>query len=220
MSVYVVGKSRVLLAPRTVTAKAFTAKASGRRCAVAAATPLAALAAADHAGGPAFRVRDLGHCSRSRAADSTALFVDRVGKDRNHGTDGWEYKVGNKAGSTSAADPSGATGNGRRLRRGDHVTWFWCVLSASTEQCQRTLVVSAPASATPGGAVRATVRGYDDGGHGRAISGATVTLGGQTGTTGADGRVTLTAPASAGRVKLSATHAGMVPAAPRSVRVR
>ena len=132
----VVGKGRTLLEPATVAARATTLRVAGRRCAVGAATPLAVLAAADRAGGPSFALRDYGSCSRA-ARDAGGLFVTRVGPDRNRGRDGWVYKVGRRAGTTPAADPSGPFGTGRRIAAGARVVWFWCVLR--TGGCQRTL---------------------------------------------------------------------------------
>jgi hypothetical protein len=63
------------------------------------------------------------------------------------------------------------------------------------------------------------VRGYDDAGHGRAIAGATVALGGATATTDAGGVAELTAPASPGTVALTAERAGLVRAFPEEVVV-
>ena len=56
--------------------------------------------------------------------------------------------------------------------------------------------------------VIAAVRGYDDGGHGIPIEGATVSAGGQMGVTGADGRVQLVLPA--GTYRLVARKDGLV----------
>lgn len=216
--VMIAGRTHVLLAPRTVGASTTAVRVGSRRCAVGAATPLAALAAAHRGGGPSFSVRDYGSCD-GRAADSSSLFVFRIGADRNRGRNGWTYKVGNRSGTTSAADLSGAFGTGRRLRSGDRLTWFWCVLSRSGS-CQRTLAV-APATrrVTPGAALRVTVLGYDDAGHAVRVAGATARLGAATALTGSDGTATLTAPATAGRVRLSATRRGMVTAFPSAVRV-
>jgi hypothetical protein len=63
------------------------------------------------------------------------------------------------------------------------------------------------------------VRGYDDNGRGVNVAGATVTLGSASATTAADGTATLTVPAASGRIRLTATHAGMVDAFPREVAV-
>ena len=188
-------------------------RVGGKRCAVARNTPLAALLGT----GLRVRLRDYGSCGR-RTRDSGSLFVTQVGSDRNRGRDGWVYKVGRKSGSAGAADPAGPFGSGG-LRAGDRVTWFWCVL-ASSGSCQRTLEVApASSSAAPGSALRVTVRGYDDNGRGVNVAGATVALGSATATTAADGTATLTVPAATGRVRLTATHAGMVDAFPREVAV-
>ena len=142
-----------------------------RRCAVAAATPLAALAAVARARGPGFRLHDYGACAR-RAADSGALFVTQIGPDRNHRADGWVYKVNRVVPGVGAADPSG-----RRLRAGDRLTWFYCRAQPSGG-CQRTLEVT-PLSA-PGQPLRVRVRGYDNEGRGAAVAGAMVTAGDRT----------------------------------------
>jgi hypothetical protein len=56
--------------------------------------------------------------------------------------------------------------------------------------------VTAPATATKGSTVRATVVYYDAKGHGHPLAGATVTLDGRTVKTGASGTATLTATSS------------------------
>jgi hypothetical protein len=209
----VVGKDKVLRAPRAVTLRAKTVRVGSKRCAIARNTPLAALLGT----GLRVRLRDYGSCGR-RTRDSGSLFVTQVGPDRNRGRDGWVYKVGRKAGTAGAADPAGPFGSGG-LRAGDHVTWFWCVLG-STDSCQRTLEVTpASSSAAAGSSLRVAVRGYDDNGRGVNVAGATVALGSATATTAADGTATLTVPAASGRVRLTATHAGMVDAFPREVSV-
>src|SRR4051812_45232464 len=112
VKVMVMGRTGLLLAPRAVVAKAVTVRASGKRCAAAAGTPLSALAGARRAGGPAFRVKVYGGSCSRRPADSAALFVTRVGPDGNRGRNGWAYKVGTRAGTAGAADLSGPFGNG------------------------------------------------------------------------------------------------------------
>ena len=209
----VVGKDKVLRAPRALTLRAKTVRVGSKRCAVARTTPLAALLGT----GLRVRLRDYGSCGR-RTRDSGSLFVTQVGSDRNRGRDGWVYKVGRKAGTAGAGDPAGPFGSGG-LRAGDRVTWFWCVLGSS-DSCQRTLEVTpASSSASAGSALRVTVRGYDDSGRGVDVAGATVTLGSASATTAADGTATLTVPAASGRIRLTATHAGMVDAFPREVAV-
>jgi hypothetical protein len=209
----VVGKDKVLRAPRAVTLRNRTVRVGSKRCAVARDTPLAALLGT----GLRVRLRDYGSCGR-HTRDSGSLFVTQVGSDRNRGRNGWVYKVGRKAGTAGAADPAGPFGSGG-LRAGDQVTWFWCVLGAS-DSCQRTLeVVPGSSSAAAGSALKVTVRGYDDNGRGVNVAGATVTLGSATATTAADGTATLTVPAARGRLRLTATKADMVDAFPRQVAV-
>jgi hypothetical protein len=218
VSVMVVGRTRVLQEPRTVSASRFTAPVGHKRCGVAPGTPLAALAGLRRTGGPGYSLVDMGSCSK-RTVDSGALFVTRIGPDANRGRDGWVYKVGRRAGTAGAADATGPFGSGP-LSAGAQVTWFWCVLSA-TSLCQRTLEATpvAPAVA-PGAPLRVLVRGFDDGGHGVRIAGATVRLGATSATTGADGFATVTAPARAGTAALVAQRTGLVRSFPAEVRVR
>lgn len=215
----VVGRDgRVSFGPRAVTASATTVTAGRRRCRVAAGTPLAVLAAARRARGPSFSVADLaGSCSARRAGDSAGLFVRRVGRDRNRGQSGWVYKVGNRAGTSGAADPSGPFGSGR-LRAGARVLWFWCRAALA---CERSLVVTpAVRRVAPGAPLPVTVRAYDDLGRGRALAGARVTLGGARTTSGAGGRILLRAPASPGRYRLAASARGTIPSFAETIEVR
>lgn len=215
----IVGRDgRVSFGPRAVTASEATVTAGRRRCRVASGTPLAALAAARRARGPSFAVADLaGSCSARRARDSAGLFVRRVGRDRNRGQSGWVYKVGNRAGISGAADPSGPFGSGR-LRRGARVLWFWCRAALA---CERSLVVSPAAlRVAPGAPLPVIVRAYDDLGRGRALAGASVTLGGARTTSGVGGRILLRAPASPGRYRLAASARGTIPAFGETIEVR
>jgi len=208
----VVGKDRVLRGPAEVRLKERTVKVSGRRCRVGAATPLSVLASTSLSLG----FRDYARCGR-KPRNAGGLYVTKVAGERERGAGGWVYKVGRRAGTTAAADPTGSFGNGRRLKDGERVTWYWCVMAG---RCQRTLEVRPDrAAAAPGEALRVTVRGYDDLGKGAAVNGATVTLGSATATTGADGTATLTVPAATGRLDLEAARDGMVPAFPAEVRV-
>ena len=212
--VIVVGKHRVLRGPKDVKLKVRTVKVGKRRCRVAAATPLSVLAATKLKLG----LRDYGSCGR-RPRDAGGLYVTKVGREREKGRGGWVYKVGRRAGTASAADPAGPFGTGRRLRNGQRITWFWCELEQSGG-CQRTLEVQPErTSAAPGEALRVTVRGYDDQGHGVPVAGATVRLGPATGLTAADGSATLTVPPASGTLRLNAERAGMVRAFPREVAV-
>jgi hypothetical protein len=214
----VVGRTATLLSDTRVRAAQATVHVGRRRCTVGAATPLAALIAARRAGAPAARLRDFGHCS-ARAADAGQLFVSGLGRDRNHGRDGWEYKVGHRSGTTGAGDLSGAFGDGHRLRSGQRVLWFWCVLSAG-DSCQRTLeVVPSARHVGAGASVAVTVTGYDDAGHGLPQAGATVTLAGTSAITDAQGQSTLTAPSRPGRFAVSAQRAGLVPSFPEVIDV-
>jgi hypothetical protein len=201
-------KQRVVAGPRTVTAAATYVRSSGRRCRVPQGVALGVLAALRRAGGPAFASR--GPCD--------SPYVHRIGREAERGTGGWVYKVGRRLGTTSAADPTGPFGTGRRLRSGQRVVWFWC---ARAGRCARTLEVR-PAQRTvaPGAPLRVTVRSFDDNGRGRAVAGATVRLAGASTTTAADGSATLASPAVAGRHRLTATAPRLVPAYPEAVTVR
>ena len=204
----VVGKERVLRAAKPVKlADTRRVKVGSRRCTVSGRTPLGVLAATSLA----IRVRDYGSCGR-RPADAASLFVPRSATDGTRGPDGWVYKVGRTVSSAGAGDRSG-----RRLRGGDRLLWFYCRTQRTTGGCQRTLEATPDrTSARPGETVRVTVRGYDDVGRGVAVPGATVTLGSATATTDAAGVAQLTVPGS-GRLALSATRDGMVPAFPKVV---
>ena len=213
VDVMVVGKSKVLRGAKHVKLKPRAVKVGGKRCRVLGATPLSVLAATKLKLG----FRDYGSCGK-RPADAAGLYVTKVAGEREKGRGGWVYKVGRRVGTTSAADPSGPFGTGRRLRHGQTVTWFWCELN-SAGGCQRTLEVRPDrSSAAPGDTLRVTVRGYDDQGNGVAVPGATVRLGSATAVTGAGGVATLTV-AGSGRQRLQAERAGMVRAFPRVVAV-
>jgi hypothetical protein len=207
----VVGKARVLREAGPVRLKARAVKVGGRRCAVGRATPLSVLAGTRLR----LRLRDYGACGRS-AADAGSLYVRAIGSERARGADGWVYKVGHRAGTAGAADPSGSFGRGR-LKRGARVLWFWCHQDAG-QACQRTLEVSSPSSVAAGGTLRVTVRGYDDSGRGVPVAGATVRLGGAAAVTDASGAASVVAP-SAGRYRLTAAHDGMVRSWPAKVTV-
>ena len=190
---------------------AATVKVGGRRCAVGASTPLAALV---HSGVGPLLLRDFGSCSKN-PADAGSLFVRAIGPDRNKGSDGWVYKSGNVLGTAGAADPSGPLGRGR-LRPGARVTWFWCHVTARDNGCPHTLV----ASATGGkGSLAVTVRQYDDHGRGRPAVGATVHAGDATATTGADGVAHLSGLV-ARRYTLFAEQAGRIRSFPVPAEVR
>lgn len=202
-----------LAAARVRTARTARARVAGVPCIVGAATPLAALLATPLS----LRLKDFGSCS-ARARDAAGLFVTTVAGQRNRGSDGWVYKVGPRAGTAGAADLGGAFGDGHRLRSGQRVLWFWCVMGA--KGCQRTLEVT-PRSATvgPGEPVAVSVRARDDRGAAVAAAGARVTLGSARVTTDAAGNATLVAPPVAGGASLRATAPGLVRAFPERVTV-
>jgi hypothetical protein len=208
LQLMVVGRSKVLRGPLDVVARARVVTASGHRCAVAAGTPLAALAALRT---PSFAVRDFGACSARDPRASELLYVSRVAGDAARGSDGWVYKVGRRALGIGGANPRA------RVREGGRVLWFYCRMGA--RGCQRTLEVSGPARVTAGAPATFTVRAYDDRGSGVPAAGARLALAGRTATTAADGTATVPAPASAGTYRATADASGLVPSFPVEVRV-
>ena len=206
----IVGKDSVLRPAKPVKlADTRRVKVGSRRCTVSGRTPLGLLAATSLA----IRVRDYGSCGR-RPADAASLFVTRIAGDANRGLDGWVYKAGRTVSSAGAGDRSGP-----RLRRGGRLLWFYC----RTQQaggCQRTLEATPDrTTAAPGEVVRVKVRGYDDQGRGVAVPGATVRVGSASATTDEGGMAELAVP-EAGRLSVTATRAGMVPAFPGEVIAR
>ena len=151
------------------------------RCRVPRATPLAALVRSE--------VADLNVHDFSGSCDPAALFVNQIGPDKNRGESGWVYKVGNRQGTTSAADPTGPFGSGR-IKRRVRVTWFYCVFREGG--CQRTLRVRARDEG--GGTVSVRVMAYDDEGRGARLPAAIVHGGGEAAVTNADGVATLKLP--------------------------
>lgn len=179
-------------------------RAGDHRCGVPRATPLAALVRSEVA---KLKVRDF-----SGSCDPASLFVRAIGGDANRGESGWVYKVGNRQGTTSAADPTGPFGSGR-IKRRVHVTWFYCVFRMGG--CQRTLGLRVRDEG--GGTVSARVTAFDDEGRGTRLAGATVHAGNRTVETDANGRATLTlAP---GRHRLYAEKDGFVRSFAEKVRV-
>jgi hypothetical protein len=173
-----------------VSTRALSVKVGGRLCRAGAGTALPALVRS-HSG--RVRLRDFGSCS-NRAADASSLFVRGIGRYRNHGRDGWVYKVGKRAATAGAADPSGPFGSGR-LKSKRRVTWFYCRLEA--DGCQRTLALRAKRE--PGG-LALTVIGYDDEGRGVPEPGAIVFVDGAEHSAGPDGVAHVASPAGAHRV--------------------
>ena len=151
-------------------------RASGKRCAAAAGTPLAALAGARRAGGRRSVCATTAARARADPRDGARAVRHQVGADRNRGRDGWTYKVGPRSGTAGAADPAGPFGSGcwgpARRSRGSGAG---CRGGGS---CQRTLGVRSAGRVARGGRLRVSVRGYDDFGHGVAVRGARVRLGG------------------------------------------
>ncbi len=199
VDVMVAGRSSLVRSATTVTARATHVKVGRTRCAVAANTPLAALAATRLSLG----MRDYG-------CGSGSLFVERIRGERAAAVNGWVYKVGHRAPGVSAGSP--------RVAAGGHVLWFWCRQGA--RGCQRTLEVTArPARVAAGEPVTFTVRGYDDRGRGAPVAGATVRFAGAALSTAADGTVSATVPATPGRREVTATASGLVPSFPAEVGV-
>lgn len=159
VTVTVIGpQGQAIRMPRAVRAGDARIRVEGRSCPLPGATPLAALRATRLP----LRVTAGGSCSPS------AYYVTTIGRRAAYGRSGWTYKVGRRAGTTSAASPSGSFGTGRRLRSGDVVTWFWCVLGR--RGCQRTLAARRVSTTS----VR--VMAYDDDGRGIRVRRALVTV--------------------------------------------
>lgn len=188
--------SAVAMTKRTVTA-------GKRRCAVGGRTALGVLAG----GQLALALRDFGSCGAS-ARDAGGLYVRSIASQRAKGRSGWVYKIGRRAPSIGAADPSA------RVKGGGRVLWFWC-RSRSTGNCQRTLEARpSTRSARAGQRITVTVRGYDNHGRGVRVRGATVRLGSANAVTRSNGKATIRVPRGGGN--LSASRSGMV----RSFAVR
>jgi hypothetical protein len=215
----IVGRGGTILSSaRSVSGSATSVHVGRRTCTVAAGTPLAVLAAVRRGGGPGFALRDYGRCGSS-PQNSAQLFIYSLGGESNHGQSGWEYKVDHVSGSTGAGDPSGPRGDGRRLRPGSHVLWFWC--NAFAGGCQRTLdVAAATTTISPSARLDVTVTGYDNEGRGVPVAGAIATLGSDFASSGTGGSATLIAPATPGRYALSASRPGLVPSFPETIVVR
>jgi hypothetical protein len=208
----------ILSRARAVGASAATVHVGRKACAVAAGTPLAVLAAMRRGGGPGFALRDYGRCGSS-PLNSGQLFIYSLGGESNRGQSGWEYKVDHVSGSTGAGDPSGPRGDGRRLRQGARVLWFWC--NAFAGGCQRTLdIVPSATTISPGALLHVIVSGYDNEGRGAPIVGAIATLGSDFASTGAGGTAALIAPGTPGRYALSAGRPGLVTSFPETIVVR
>jgi hypothetical protein len=182
---------------RHVRTRGVRVRVGRRRCAAGSRTALAALVRSKPG---RIRVRDFGSCSR-HARDASGLYVSAIGREAERGRGGWIYKVGHKAATAGAADPAGPFGSGL-LRRGQRVTWFYCLKAGA---CQSTLELRVRSDAA--GATM-TVRAYDDDGKGRLVSGAAVTAGSASATTGADGTARLALPA--GRYRVHAEKRGLV----------
>ena len=179
-------------------------RVGNRRCRVPRATPLAGLVRS--------RVAELGIRDFSRSCDPANLFVRSIGPDVNRGRRGWVYKVGNRQGTTSAADTSGPFGSGR-IKRRVRITWFYCVFEDGG--CQRTLGLRARDEG--GGNVTVRVTGYDDEGRGEAIAGAEVRAGDVTAATDPHGVARLTLPP--GRHELYAEKHGLIRSFPERIDV-
>ncbi len=217
VNVMVAGPNGPFAGSSLLKASATTVRAGKKRCKVAANTPLSALVASSRRSNFGFRIKDFGSCSKKLAANSSQLFVNKVGSYPNKGSDGWFFKVNDKAGTTGSADPSGPFGSGR-LSSGDRVVWFYCKYKKGSGSCQRTLRLISSASARKGKTYKIKVVGYDDSKRGRAISKVRASIGGQTATTDKKGRAFLK-PLRKGKFKLFASRKGMVSAFPRKVRV-
>lgn len=135
VSTSVATKAGVLIGPIAVRARQVQLSVGGRRCTVAAGTPLAALVALRAKAGAgkvgALRIKDYGTCGR-RPSTAGQLYLAGIGSDRASGPDGWIYSVGARRGTGGAADPAGPFAKGR-LKSGAAVSWRWCAASTDPE---------------------------------------------------------------------------------------
>ena len=170
VQVMVVGRITCCARRSTVKLKPRSVKVGGKRCRVAAATPLAVLVATKLK----LALRDYGSCGR-RPRDAGGLYVSRSAASARRAA---------AAGSTRSAAAPGARAppSGRAVRHrqadprrpADNVV---LVRAGQSGGCQRTLEVRPDrTSAAPGEALRVTVRGYDDQGRGVPVAGASVRL--------------------------------------------
>ena len=183
------------------------ARVGRRPCRVAARTPLALLVRSRPG---RLRLRDdFGSCPRSAAG----VYVVGIGPNAEGrlGAGGWVYKVGRRAATAGAGDPSGPYGRGR-LRKGQRVLWFYCRRAGN---CQRTLALRP--SAGEGGEVTVRVTGYDDNGRGVAVEDAAVRIGTLELRTDGQGIARATLPP--GRYGVVATKDGLVRSFRERVRV-
>lgn len=221
VQVMVVGGSGTLAGPRLLRARSGRVRGSGRVCRVGPSTPLAALVALARKRSLSYHVRDYGRCSSRRADGSGQLFVDRIGRERNRGQNGWFYKVDDVAGTAGGADPRGSFGGPRRgaLASGSRVLWFYCVFDVAARSCQRTLRVT-PASTrgAVGGTLRVHVTGYDNEGRSVPVGGAEVRLGSVSVTSDRKG-IALVPLEAAGKRSVTATKKGTVPSFPVPVTI-
>ncbi len=128
-------KAGELIGPIAVRARQVQLSVGGRRCTIAAGTPLAALVALRAKAGAgkvgALRIKDYGTCGR-RPSTAAQLYLAGIGSDRASGPDGWIYSVGARRGTGGAADPAGPFAKGR-LKSGAAVSWRWCAASTDPE---------------------------------------------------------------------------------------
>ena len=176
----VVGRGGALAEPRTVRARATVVRASGRALPRSAARRRwrrsRPRCARERVG---YHVRDFGSCSRRTPARlGPAVRATASARDRNRGSDGWFYKVDDRAGRQvrRRAGPFGARPAAPRrpravvllrVRRGGR--------AAASARCAS---IADATPVPPGGALRVRVRGYDNERRMRRRSpGARVTLG-------------------------------------------
>ncbi len=218
----VVGAGNVILQqPSVSTLPALTVNTAHGPCGVAEGLPLDALAVLSRLRRISMSVQDYGHCT-SAPAGSGQLFVTAIDGERNHGLNGWEYKVDGRSGTAGAADPAGPFGDGP-LKPYERLVWFWC--ESFGGGCQRSLEVRAPRSVRHGAAFSVTVVGEDNNGSAEPMSGARVSARvlhnpSVSALSGGSGRVTFRAPSRATVLDLSASRPGSVPAFPVSVQVQ
>lgn len=220
VEVSVVTRSGQLLGPLQVRAREVVTKVGGKRCAVAAGTPLAALLglrAKPAAKVPAPRFTDYSGCGL-RPSSSGRLYLSGLGADRATGAAGWVYDLNGKRGTNGAAERSGPFGRGR-LKDGQRLVWSWCHADTDPDgSCGPALRLTVPRTADPAAplSVRVAERSGPEGEEREVLSRAgtvvivATTLAGAElarATTDGQGLASLSVPpATRGRIRVTATQ--------------
>lgn len=217
VNVMVVGRHKTYVGHVMLLARGYMERVGKKRCKVSANTPLASLHAAARNFGFSYRVRDYGNCSARNSASSSQLFIYKVGGERNRGSDGWFYKVNDRAGTLGAANAEGPFGRSL-LRTGARVLWFFCNYSKRYRTCQKSLRMRASRSARRGRPFQVRVSACNNSGRCRPAAQASVHFGRWSTKMGRKGRLSFK-PRRRGTFKLRVTRKGALPSFSQYVRV-